>query len=244
MDSLRGEQGNLDFYLQEVALKSEEPLNTPILVLSQGFILGARPTSLHEQGVEAAQRVSTLTGWPVLSYWPSGVGESEGVFSVDGALKDVNCVIRSVRGLYPSREVVFVGFDVMGSVFLAAAVSSDEISGVVVVGSDIGPRGLIDPNSLLSRLSLSSVRLASGYNLEKLTEDVEKVESKGRNAFGRMPILVIVTTKRYRSRVDVFATDIVSNKKTEIHSFLTDDVSLRYDPQLYAVLAGWLDRNF
>ncbi len=244
MDELRGRRGVINYHLQKVTKKSEDTNKLPLLVMSQGYVLGAKSESLGRQNLEAAQRVSSLAGWSVLSFWPSGVGGSDGEFTLSNALEDSLDVVTFIRKNEWAQEVVLLGFDVMGAVFLATAGGSDGVVGVVAVGSDAGPEGLIEPTSLLTRLSLSSVRTPHGYGLAAVTGEARMIEEASRLCLGKIPVLIVVTTDRYRNRTADSIFGAVNFSKFELHSFITDEVSLRYDPQVYAVLAGWLDRNF
>ncbi len=244
MTELKGRRGTIDYYLQDVAGKGEGANMLPLLLMSQGYVLGARPGSLGKQNVEATQRVSSLTGWSVLSFWPSGVGDSDGDFTLLNAVEDVLEVVFFIEKESLARQIVLLGFDVMGAVFLSVASRLEAVRGVVAVGSDAGPKGLIEPSSLLTRLALSSVRTPANYDLAAVESEVVRIEKEALDSLEKTPTLVIVTTERYRSRTadSLFDTDRFS--ELELHSFMTDEVSLRYDPQLYAVLVGWLDRNF
>ncbi len=244
MDELIGKRGVIDYYLQDVTGKSEDAQVLPLLLMSQGYILGARPGSLGKQNIEATQRVSSITGWSVLSFWPSGVGDSDGDFTLLNAAEDILAVVSYVEDKALARQVVLLGFDVMGAVFLSVASQLDVVGGVVAVGSDAGPKGLIEPSSLVTRLALSSVKTPVGYDLKTVENEVAKIEQEALGCLDKVPTLVVVTTERYRSRTadSIFGADSFS--EVELHSFITDEVSLRYDPQLYAVLTGWLDRNF
>ena len=220
----------------------------PGLVIAHGFPAevggGANSTATFP---ELADRAATDHGWAALAFSSRGVAESDGDFSLNGWLRDLNGAVAHLRSAVAVDAVYVVGFGTGGALAIEAAASNPAIRGVVAVAAPAdfedwarNPRKLL----VLAR-EMGIIRDASfPASFETWAEGLRSVRAA--DAAARLaPRELMVIHGSDDDSVPVFDARAVADAHGSADLRIVQGARhhLRHDPRAVAIVLGWLDRQ-
>ena len=218
------------------------------LVIAHGFPAeaggGANSTATFP---ELADRAAANHDWVALAFSSRGVGESEGNFSLNGWLRDLNGAVAHLRSVVDVDAVFLMGFGTGGALAIEAAASNPSIRGVAAVAAPAdfedwarNPRKLL----LLAREMgvVRDERFPASF--ETWSEGLRSVRAA--EAAARLsPRELLVVHGSDDDSVPVFDARAVADAHGSADLRIVQGARhhLRHDPRAIAVLLGWLDRQ-
>jgi len=193
-----------------------------------------------------ADRLTRETGWRVTTGTLRGAGASDGDFSVQGWLDDLQLLIDSeVSGDAPRW---LVGFGFGGVLALHLAATDARVSGVACMGTPATLNAMMeDPEGLIERCGRSGVFSTPSYpgsphtwakELSILHPKEDAALMKGR------PLLVVNGAEDPESSPeDARALAAATTGPCELRTVYGAGHWLRADPRVIAILVGWLERR-
>jgi uncharacterized protein len=193
-----------------------------------------------------ADRLTRETGWRVVTGTLRGAGESDGDFSAQGWLDDLQLLIEIEVTDDAPRWLVGFGFGGVLAIHVAAI--DDRVAGVACLGTpaDLAPLTSA-PEALVERCVRSGVIRSPGFpgspdtwakefSLFHPKEDAEQM--KGR------PLLVVHGADDPDTPVDdARALADAATGPTDLRVVYGAGHWLRADPRVIAILVGWLERR-
>jgi uncharacterized protein len=193
-----------------------------------------------------ADRLTRETGWRVVTGTLRGAGTSEGDFSAQGWLDDLELLIETeVAGDGPRW---LVGFGFGGVLALHLAASDERVAGVACLGTPAELDSFTrDPVELVDRCVRTGVIRTPGYpatpdawakefSIFHPIEDAELL--KGR------PLLVVNGADDPDTPIeDAQALAAAATGPSDLRVIFGAGHWLRADPRVIAILVGWLERR-
>lgn len=224
------------------------PRAQPGVVIAHGFPAeaggGANSTATFP---ELADRAATDHGWAALAFSSRGVGESEGDFSLNGWLRDLNGAVAHLRSEVDVDAVFVIGFGTGGALAIEAAASNPSIHGVAAVAA---PADFEDwarnPRKLLVLAREMGVVREPRFpaSFDTWAEGLRSVRAA--DAASRLaPRELMVVHGSDDDSVPVFDARAVADAHGSADLRIVQGARhhLRHDPRAIAILLGWLDRQ-
>lgn len=224
------------------------PRAQPGLVIAHGFPAeaggGANSTATFP---ELADRAATDHGWAALAFSSRGVGDSEGDFSLNGWLRDLNGAVAHLRAEVDVDAVFVIGFGTGGALAIEAAASNPAIRGVAAVAT---PADFEDwarnPRKLLVLAREMGVVRDERFpaSFDTWSEGLRSVRAA--DAASRLaPRELMVVHGSDDDSVPVFDARAVADAHGSADLRIVQGARhhLRHDPRAIAILLGWLDRQ-
>jgi uncharacterized protein len=193
-----------------------------------------------------ADRLTRETGWRVVTAMLRGAGTSEGDFSAQGWLDDLELLTETEVADDAPRWLVGFGFG--GVLALHLAAGDERVAGVACLGTPADLESFTrDPAELVDRCVRTGVIRTPGYpaapdtwakelSLLHPKEDAELL--KGR------PLLVVHGADDPDTSVDeARALSEAATGPSDLHVIFGAGHWLRADPRVIAILVGWLERR-
>ncbi|MCP3937420.1 MAG: alpha/beta hydrolase [Actinomycetia bacterium] len=216
----------------------------PGVVLVHGFPSIARPGAPSRSYHLLAGRISDELGWGALALSLRGCGDSQGQFSVDGWLDDIN---RAVDYLSErARHVCLIGSTTGGSLSIIAASQNEKVQGVATIAA----RADFDdwagePGLFLEHCRRVNVISEPGFPVEPAAwaEQIAANRAIDHVAGLRGRDLLVIHGASDR-QVPAGDARELADAHASAHLRILDggDHRVRHDPRCVALLLGWLDR--
>lgn len=232
-----------------LALPERHPVGgSPGFVLCHGFptlALGAAKAGLSYHTL--ADRIADQHGAAVLAMNYRGCGQSEGHFSIDGWLRDVEAGIDALSDLPEVSAVSVIGFGTGGALAICAAASRPEVRSVAAFAppADFADWSN-DPEHLLGHARRVGVITDDDFPADfdawaASLNDVQAIQSADELA----PRSLTILHGADDDLVPVFDSRLVADAHgtADLRVVQGAGHSLRYDPRAIAVLLGWIDRQ-
>jgi hypothetical protein len=162
---------------------------------------------------EFADRLAIYCGCEVVAFSPHGLGDSEGSLSFHSLVWDMERALD-----WADRPVVLVGYGVVAGACVAVGSTSESVRGIAVVDPAVSKMAVEE------EVSRPGIRF-DGEPLDFVFDD---------NVLQGLAMPVLVVTKNLSN---------LEEGLLEVHKLSPQDVDLMYDPRVYAVLLGWLERK-
>lgn len=224
------------------------PRAQPGLVIAHGFPAevggGINSTASFP---ELADRIATELGWVALTYASRGVGDSEGDFSLNGWLRDLNGAVTHLRQSAPVDAVFLLGFGTGGALAIEAAAANPKIAGVAAVGA---PADFADwarnPRKLLVLAREIGIISNPSFpaSFDTWSEGLRAVRAA--DAASRLaPRELMVLHGSEDDSVPEFDARAVADSHggADLRIVRGGGHHLRHDPRAVAIILGWLERQ-
>lgn len=224
------------------------PRAQPGLVIAHGFPAevggGINSTASFP---ELADRIATELGWVALTYASRGVGDSDGDFSLNGWLRDLNGAVTHLRQSAPVDAVYLLGFGTGGALAIEAGAANPKIAGVAAVGA---PADFADwarnPRKLLVLAREIGIIDNPSFpaSFDTWAEGLKAVRAA--DAASRLaPRELMVLHGSEDDSVPVFDARAVADGhgSADLRVVLGGGHHLRHDPRAVAIILGWLERQ-
>lgn len=220
----------------------------PGLVLVHGFPSGVGHSSVTATAFpQLADRIADEMGWVVLTLSFRGAGHSEGDFSLQGWLTDLEAGIDHVVRSERVSGVWLAGFGTGGALSICAGARRPEVEGVIALGA---PADFDDwaghPRRLLQHAREMGLITSPGFprSLDGWSRELRDIRPAQAVAeLSPRPLMIVHGSED--DAVPQFDARILSDGHgaAEMRIIAGAGHQLRYDPRAIAVLLGWLDRQ-
>lgn len=218
------------------------------LVLCHGFPSGPGGAATSAQTYPAfADRLSTETGWAVLTFNFRGTGTSEGNFSLRGWLDDLGSAIdrlvaEGVSGVWVA------GSSTGGALAIWAAAHDDRIRGVAALAApatfDVWAG---HPRQFLDHARQMGVLKDRSYPPDLDTWARELTDIRALDAVGKVPprplLIMHGTDDDAVPPHDAHTLATAADNQVELRLIYGAGHRLRHDPRAVAFLLGWMERQ-
>jgi len=232
-----------------LALPERHPAGgSPGFVLCHGFptpALGAARAGLSHHTL--ADRIADQQGGAVLAMNYRGCGESEGNFSIDGWLRDVQAGIDALGALEEVASVSVIGFGTGAALAICAAATRPEVRSVAAFAppADFADWSN-DPEHLLGHAREVGVITDDSFpeDFDAWAAGLSEVQAISSAAeFAPRPLTILHGADD--DVVPVFDSRLVADAHGSADLRIVQGAGhlLRYDPRVIAVLLGWVDRQ-
>ncbi|HUQ62167.1 MAG TPA: alpha/beta fold hydrolase [Acidimicrobiales bacterium] len=221
----------------------------PGLVLCHGFPAGPGGAASSGQTYpELGDRLSSESGWAVLTFNFRGTGASKGQFSLSGWLEDLQSAVDHLLGQDDVSGVWLAGSSTGGALSICAAAEDERVHGVAALAA---PADFSDWASEPAG-SLAYAREVGVISDPAFPADVEAWARELReirpvNVIGKIPprpILLLHGSDDETVPVgDAHALAGAAGGSAELHVLNQAGHRLRHDPRVIAVLLGWMERQ-
>ncbi|MBI3257451.1 MAG: alpha/beta fold hydrolase [Actinobacteria bacterium] len=220
----------------------------PGLVLCHGFPVGlGHAENAARTYPELADRIAGETGWTVLTFNFRGTGTSEGDFSLQGWLDDLNAAIDHLLGAAGADEVWLAGSSTGGSLAVCAGANDQRVRGVAALSARADFDDWVEhPRRFLEHARDVGVIRHAGFppNVDQWVRELKQIRPIDLvERLAPRPLLLvqgsddeIVPPSDARLLADYHGS-------AELHMISGAGHRLRHDPRAVAVLLGWIERQ-
>jgi putative redox protein len=228
--------------------RSAPGTRVPGLVIGHGFPNGRGGGRLSAKSFpELADRIATELGWVVMVITFRGCGESEGDFSLQGWLEDLQAASDRLHQEESVGGVWMAGYGTGGALTVCAAAADSRVRGVAAIGA---PADFDDwashPRRLLLHAREVGIIRSSSF---PAAFDLWSRQLREIRAVAAAPLLyprpLLVMHGSDDESVPVFDARVLADAHGGADLRIIEGAShqLRHDPRAVAVLLGWLDRQ-
>lgn len=219
------------------------------LVLCHGFPVGPTVQSSGPGGyTELADRLAADTGWTVMTFNFRGTGRSEGNFSLNGWLRDLQAATDSLLATEGVSDVWLCGFAAGGALALCAAGEDSRVRGVAALSApaDFGDRAHDARRFVAQARAVGVIRdPAFPPDLEAWASELREVRPL--SLIGKIPPRPVLIVHGSNDEVvpvlDARALADAAEGQVELRVLVGASHRLRHDPRAIALVLGWMDRQ-
>lgn len=220
----------------------------PAVVLAHGYPSDVTAAEVAASAIpELADRIAAEMGWVAMAFAFRGCGASEGSFSLQGWLDDLEAAVAHLTADPAVSGVWLAGFGTGGALAICAGAALGEVRGVAALGA---PADFDDWASHPRRL-LEHAREVGMIREATFPADVDgwARELNELRAVAHAPKLrprpLLIVHGSDDDLVPVFDARVLvdAHGAAELRIISGAGHRLRHDPRAVAVLLGWLDRQ-
>ncbi|MFB0901895.1 MAG: alpha/beta fold hydrolase [Acidimicrobiales bacterium] len=232
-----------------LALPERHPAGgSPSFVLCHGFpTLAIGATNAGVSYRTLADRIADQQGGAVLAMNYRGCGESEGNFSINGWLRDVQSAIDSLAVLDEVSSVSVIGFGTGAALAVCAAANRPEVRSVAAFSPPADFEDWSnDPEHLLGHARKVGVIRDASFpeDFEAWADELDQVKAID-SAEKIAPRSLTIIHGGDDKVVPVFDSRMVADAHgaADLRVIQGAGHMLNYDPRAIAILLGWVDRQ-
>lgn len=220
----------------------------PGLVIAHGFPAEAGGGINSTRSFpDLADRVAAEHGWAALAYASRGVADSEGSFSLQGWLRDLQGAIAHLRESVETAGVWLIGFGTGGALAIAAAAADSSIGGVAAVAAPADFQDWAEsPRKLLVVAREMGIVSDDGFptSFKEWAGELGGLSAVA-SAERLAPRELMLLHGSNDEIVPLFDARAVadSHGSADLRVVHGAGHHLRHDPRAIAILLGWLDRQ-
>jgi alpha/beta superfamily hydrolase len=221
----------------------------PALVLSHGFPAGPGGAATSAQTYpDLAEHLAAETGWTVLAFNFRGAGTSEGEFSMQGWLDDLQAAIDHVVSLPRVSGVWLAGSSAGGALAICAAAADDRVRGVATLAAPAEfDSWMNDARGLLRQCRQVGVIHTAAFppDVEAWSREFKDIQPLAAVAHvPPRPLLVMHGSEDTTVPVsDARAIVDAAEGEADLRVITGAGHRLRHDPRAVAALMGWMERQ-
>jgi len=221
----------------------------PALVLCHGFPAGPGGAATSAQTYpDLADQLAVETGWAVLAFNFRGAGDSEGEFSLQGWLDDLQSAVAYVESLPRTAGVWLAGSSAGGALAICAAAANDGVHGVATLAAPAEfDSWANDGRAFLRHCRQVGVVRTAAYppDVDAWAREFKEIQPLTSVAdVPPRPLLVmhgaqdtVVPVSDARALVDA------AGGRADLRVIVGGGHRLRHDPRAVAALIGWMERQ-
>jgi uncharacterized protein len=221
----------------------------PGVVVCHGFPTGPRGAAASAGTYpELADRIARECGWNAVAFNCRGTGASDGDFSIEGWLTDIDAAVNFLDERDDTHGVWLIGVAEGGTLAVLATAADPRIRGCAVLAAPVTLREWgRDPQRLLDFARRVGMVRTPGFppSVTAWSREVSAVDARAAaRQIAPRPFLVLIGTAD--SIVSMEEARDLSDAAGENGEFLMVGAAgheLRHDPRAVASLLGWLDRQ-
>jgi putative redox protein len=220
----------------------------PAVVIAHGYPSAAGEARIVAQTFpELADRIANEMGWIGLAVALRGCGGSNGSFSLDGWLADLQASVAHVAAMPSVRGVWIAGFGTSGALAICAGAADERVQGVASLA---GPADFEDwashPRRLLEHArdvgTITDGTFPPSFDAwSRALRDIHPLQCV--ESFAPRPLLLIHGSDD--DLVPAIDARVLGDAHGHAEIRIVDGAGhrLRHDPRAVAILLGWLDRQ-